>query len=152
MTDIRSARIRRRLSWPVAAIWATATLLAACSVSQIMIGQLYSIPTPPAGDCPALVWQFVVDPQRLISGSLSRVGEAPFASLSGILAADESFRITATTKSDKRSANITGAFSAQITTISIHGNVAGSGCDGLSFALRLGSYFARQGGGGGGGG
>jgi hypothetical protein len=152
MTNTHSTGIRRRLSWPRAALAVIATLPAACSPPQIMIGQFYSIPTPPAGDCPALLWQFVVDPQRVISGSLSRVGEAPFASLSGILAADESFRMTATANPDKRSATVSGAFSAQITTISIHGDAAGTGCDGQSFALRLGGYFARQGGGGGGGG
>ncbi len=152
MTDTRSAPSRRRLSWPLAALAVIAMLPAACSPPQIMIGQLYSIPTPPAGDCPALLWQFVVNPQRVIAGSLSRVGEAPFASLSGMLADDESFRMTAAAHPDKRSATVTGAFSPQITTISIHGDAAGPGCDGQSFALRLGGYFARQGGGGGGGG
>ncbi len=152
MTDTRSAPILRRFSWPLAALAVIVTLPAACSPPQIMIGQLYSIPTPPAGDCPALLWQFVVNPQRVITGSLSRVGEAPFASLSGMLADDESFRMTATTHPDKPSAIVTGVFSAQITTISIHGDAAGPGCDGQSFTLRLGGYFARQGGGGGGGG
>jgi len=149
MTDIRAKRTRR---WLAPAAIALGLLPVACSAPQIMIGQSYSIPTPPAGDCPALLWQFVVDSQRTISGALSHVGQPPFAKLSGTLAADESFRMTATTDSQKSSSIVSGTFSGQITTISIQGNAAGAGCDGKTFALRLGAYFAQQGGGGGGGG
>jgi len=149
MTGKRS--IRRR-GWLVPATAAFALLPMACSAPQILIGQLYSIPTPPAGDCPALLWRFVVDAQRTIAGSVSRVGQPPFATLSGTLAADQSFRMTASNIAEKSSAIVSGAFSAQVTTLSIQGEAAGPGCNGKSFALRLGAYFARQGGGGGGGG
>jgi hypothetical protein len=47
---------------------------------------------------------------------------------------------------------VAGRFTSQVSTLSIHGDAAGSGCDGQTFDLRLSGYFARQGGGGGGGG
>jgi hypothetical protein len=94
-----------------------------------------------------------VNPQRSISGYLTDSGQLqPVANLSGVLSADDSFRITATSVAGNRTANVTGQFTSQVSTISIHGDAAGSGCDGQTFNLRLGSYFSRQGGGGGGGG
>ena len=129
-----------------------AWLLSACMLEQILIGQWYTVETPPAGACPRLVWRFVVDPHRSIDGSITTDGQRPIARLSGLLNADDSFQIAATEVTGNRTANVTGQFTSQLSTISIHGLAAGTGCDGQTFTLRLGPYFARQGGGGGGGG
>ena len=129
-----------------------ASLLTGCTFEQVLIGQLYTIQTPQAGACPRLGWRFVVDAQRAISGSLLSDGQQRIASLSGVLNPDDSFQMTATDVAGARTANITGRFTSLVTTIAIHGDAAGSGCDGQTFKLRLGQYFARQGGGGGGGG
>jgi hypothetical protein len=129
-----------------------ALVLSACTLDQILIGQWYAIQTPQADACPRLQWRFVVSPQRAIDGFLMRDGQQRIATLSGLLNADDSFRMTATDTADHRTADVTGRFTAQVSTISIHGDGAGSACDGRTFALRLGSYFAFQGGGGGGGG
>jgi len=126
--------------------------LPGCTLEQILIGQWYTISTPPAGACPGLAWRFVVNPQRSISGFLSGDGQQRIANLSGLLNADDSFQITATEVAGNRTANVTGQFTSRVSTISIHGLAAGSACDGQTFKLRLGGYFTRQGGGGGGGG
>ena len=128
-----------------------ASLLPGCMIEQILIGQWYSVDTPATGNCPGLEWRFVVNPQRSIDGYLSGNGQQRIATLSGLLNTDDSFQITATAAGG-RTANVTGQFTSQVSTMSIHGSAAGSGCDGQTFKLRLGSYFARQGGGGGGGG
>jgi hypothetical protein len=129
-----------------------ASLLAGCTLEQILIGQWYSIGTPPAGACPSLVWRFVVDPQRAIGGFLSREGQQRVANLSGMLNVDDSFTMTATDVASNRTASVTGRFTSQVSTISIHGDAAGNACDRQTFKMRLGSYFSIQGGGGGGGG
>jgi hypothetical protein len=130
-----------------------AGVLAGCTLEQILIGQLYTIDTPSVGACPLLEWRFFVNPQRSIIGSLSSgVRRQRIANLSGVLAADDSFQMTATDVAGGRTASVTGQFTSQVSTISIHGDAAGSACDGQTFELRLGSYFAHEGGGGGGGG
>jgi hypothetical protein len=121
-------------------------------VEQILIGQWYSVYTPSVGACPRLEWRFVVNPQRSIDGFLSGDGQQRIARLSGLLDTDDSFQITATDLAGNRTAKVTGQFTSQVSTISIHGPAAGTACDGKTFELRLGSYFAHQGGGGGGGG
>lgn len=131
---------------------AAACALLGCTAEQILIGQVYNIYTPSTGACPRLEWQFVVNPQRSISGHLSVDGQQKLANLSGLLAADDSFQITATDLSGNQTASVTGQFTSLISTISIHGDAAGRACDGQTFTMRLGSYFSRQGGGGGGGG
>ena len=98
------------------------------------------------------MWQFTVDPQRSFSGYVSHYGDNPFADLVGTLNADDSFRLTVTNRTTARIATVTGQFTSQVSTISIHGDGAGPGCDGQTFNLRLGRYLTRQGGGGGGGG
>jgi len=129
-----------------------AGLLPGCTLEQILIGQLYSIRTPQAGACPSFEWRFVVNPERMIIGSLWRDGQQRIANLSGLLHADDSFQMTATAVVGNRTADVTGRFSSRVTTITIHGDAAGAACDGQTFEPRLGSYFSRQGGGGGGGG
>jgi hypothetical protein len=129
-----------------------ACFLPGCTLEQIQIGQLYTIYTPQAGACLRLAWRFVVNPQRSISGSLSSDGQQRIANLSGLLSADDSFQITATNEAGNRTANVTGRFTSQVSTISIHGDAAGSACDGKIFEIRLGRYLSSQGGGGGGGG
>jgi hypothetical protein len=129
-----------------------ASLLSGCTLEQILIGQWYIIATPPAGACPSLTWRFVVNPQRAISGSLAYGTQPPFANLSGQLNADDSFGITATGVAGHHTADVTGRFTSEVSTIAIHGDAAGSACDGQTFEMRLGGYFAHQGGGGGGGG
>jgi hypothetical protein len=136
----------------IIALLLAASVLAGCSLEQVLIGQWYSIVTPPAGACPSLVWRFVVDPQRAISGFLSPDGLRRIANLSGTLAADDSFQMTATDLTGGRTAAVTGRFTSGISTISIRGDAAGPACDGQTFAMRLGGYYAFQGGGGGGGG
>jgi hypothetical protein len=135
---------------PIALVLATC-LLAGCTFEQILIGQEYTVYTPPAGACPRLAWQFVVNAQRSIGGSLSNDRQR-IANLSGQLNADDSFQMSATDVTGSRTATVTGQFTAQVSTLSIHGDAAGSGCDGQTFQLHLGAYFSRQGGGGGGGG
>jgi hypothetical protein len=125
--------------------------LSGCTLEQILIGQWYTISTPPDGACPQLEWRFVVNPQRAINGFLSRDGQQRIATLSGVLNADDSFQITATEMGGQRTAAVTGQFTSQVSTISIQGTAAGSECDGKTFRQRLGRYFSFQGGGGGGG-
>jgi hypothetical protein len=134
------------------ALFLAAWLLSGCTLDQILIGQSYILATPSAGACPSLTWRFVVNPQRVISGSLAYGTQPPVATLSGQLAADDSFRITATGVAGHHTADVTGRFTSEVSTITIQGDAAGSACDGQTFEMRLGSYFAHQGGGGGGGG
>jgi hypothetical protein len=127
-------------------------LLPGCTLEQILIGQEYTIYTPPAGTCPPLEWRFVVNAQRSISGILSLGQQRRIASLSGVLNADDSFQMTATEVGGNRTAAVTGRFTSQVSTLSIRGDAAGNACDGQTFKMRLGGYFAFPGGGGGGGG
>lgn len=149
-TTMRTKQARVRTTGTIALVLA-ASLLMGCTFEQVLIGQLYTIETPQAGVCPRLGWRFVVDAQRAISGSLLSDGQQRIASLSGMLNPDDSFQMTATDVAGTRTANITGRFTSQISTIVIRGDAAGSGCDKQTFTLRLGRYFSRQGGGGGGG-
>jgi hypothetical protein len=136
-----------------AALALAAALLTGCTFEQILIGQVYIIDTPVAGACPELQWRFAVNPQRAIIGSISsKYGVRKFADLSGVLNADDSFQMTATEVAAGGTTSVTGQFTTQISTISIHGDAAGSACNGQIFQLRLGWYFSRSGGGGGGGG
>ena len=121
-------------------------------MEQILIGQVYIIDTPRAGICPPLEWQFAVDPRRSINGFVSRDGQQRIANLSGVLNKDDSFQMTAAAVAGNRTSTVTGRFTSQLSTISINGDLGGSGCSGKTFKLRLGGYFAHQGGGGGGGG
>jgi len=143
-------RTRQAGAWVMLAL--AASLLAGCKLEQILIGQWYTLYTPPAGACPALTWQFAVNPQRAVIGFLAGEQQQRIATLSGVLNPDDSFQITATSVTGPATAEVTGQFGAQISTISIHGDAAGAGCEGRTFSLRLGGYFARAGGGGGGGG
>ena len=131
---------------------AAACILSGCTFEQILIGQWYTVDTPQAGACPRLEWRFFVNPQRSINGFLSHGGQQRTAILSGLLNPDDSFQITAKDIATNQTANVTGRFTSQVSTISIQGDAAGSACDGQTFNLRLGGYLARQGGGGGGGG
>jgi hypothetical protein len=125
--------------------------LSGCTFEQILIGQWYTINTPPAGACPRLQWQFAVNPQRTVSGFLSdpqhRIGN-----LSGQLNPDDSFQFTVIDAAGAPTASATGRFTSQVSTLTVHGGGAGFACDGQTFEMRLSGYFARQGGGGGGGG
>lgn len=145
-------RTGRAVELTAAALVSAALGLSGCTLEQILIGQRYLIYTPPAGACPSLGWQFVVDPQRSIDGILSGDRQQPIAKLAGVLNADDSFRMTATSLAGGQTAEVTGRFTSLVSTISINGDAAGSGCDGQTFSLRLGGYFSRAGGGGGGGG
>jgi hypothetical protein len=125
-------------------------LLPGCKVEQILIGNWYTIYTPKAGACPVLQWQFVVNAQRMIGGYLLTTTQQRIANLAGVLNPDDSFQMTATDVTGHRTANVTGEFLAGVSTISIHGDAAGAACDGQTFNLRLGGYFAFSGGGFGG--
>jgi hypothetical protein len=120
--------------------------LASCQVEQLLIGEWYRISTPSAGACPRLEWDFVVNPQRMIGGSLLVGWSQRIASLSGVLNADDSFHITVTDVAGDRTADVTGRFTNGVSTISIHGDGAGKGCDGQTFKLQLGGYFSAVGG------
>jgi hypothetical protein len=139
-------------AWPFVTLTLAALILSACTLEQILIGQWYDVQTPRTGACPALQWRFVVNPQRLIDGFVATGGQQRLATLSGVLNPDDSFAMTATDTAGHRTAAVTGRFTSQVSTIAIHGDAAGSACDGQTFTLRLGPYFAFQGGGGGGGG
>jgi hypothetical protein len=149
---MRTAKPASALGTRLIVLASVAWLLAGCMIEQIMIGQRYTIRTPQAGPCPPLELVFVVEPGRKVSGSLSQVGRAGAVSLSGLLNPDDSFALTTTTAAGNRTSDVTGRFTSQVSTMSIHGDAAGSACDGQTFHLRLGGYFSRQGGGGGGGG
>jgi hypothetical protein len=146
---MRTRRANVRMTGMIAV---AACLLTGCNAEQILIGQIYNFDTPPAGACPHLEWRFVVNAQRSIIGSLSIGEQQRIADLSGTLGADDSLQIAAAGVAGSGTAHVTGQFTSQVSTISIHGDAAGSGCDGQTFKLRLAGYFARQGGGGGGGG
>lgn len=135
----------RRFVGRVTLLALTAASLSGCTVDQIMMGQWYYINTPPQGACPLLEWDFVVDPARTITGSLLLPGQRTIATLSGTLAKDESFHITAKAVAGPQTADVTGRFTSGVSVISIRGDAAGSGCDGQTFALRLSGYFALQG-------
>jgi hypothetical protein len=126
-------------------------LLSGCTFEQILIGQWYTVNTPPAGACPSLQWQFAVNPQRMVYGFLSD-SQHRIGNLSGRLNPDDSFQLSVTDAAGNQTASVTGRFTSLVSTLSIHGAGAGSACDGQTFEMRLGGYFARQGGGGGGGG
>jgi hypothetical protein len=145
--------MRRGLRRRIATLLVLAgVLLPGCTLEQILIGQWYTVVTPPSAGCPRLEWQFVVDAQRSIEGFLFRDRQHRIATLSGRLGGDDSFQIVAREVAGIRTATVTGIFTSQVSTISIQGDAAGSGCNGLTFKLRLGNYFLEQGGGGGGGG
>jgi hypothetical protein len=153
-TDNTMARTRQsgvRATGTLALVLAAA-VLPGCTLEQILIGQWYNIATPQAGACPRLEWRFVVNAQRSIGGFLSRDGQQPIANLTGVLNADDSYQMTATDVAGTRTATVTGKFTSLVSTMSIHGDAAGSACDGQTFNLRLGGYFTRQGGWSGGGG
>jgi hypothetical protein len=123
-----------------------------CTLEQILIGQSYTIYTPAASGCPSFAWQFVVDPPKSINGVLSLPGQRRIATLYGQLHEDDSFQITASASDRGGTADVTGQFTSQVSTIAIHGDGLGSACNGQTFARRLGGYFASQGGAFGGGG
>jgi hypothetical protein len=139
-------------SWIAFRLFACAALClpAACTVEQILIGQIYRITTPPVGSCPTLQWQFFVDAERQVHGQLSEVNAPPLATLSGTLAPTDQFDFVATNIATHQTATASGAFTSGTSVISIHGRAIYPGCDNQTFHLRLGPYFARQGGGGGG--
>jgi hypothetical protein len=122
-----------------------ALTLGGCTLEQIQIGQWYRFGTPAAGACPSLQWHFAVNAQRGIGGSLENAGQQPIATLAGRLNADDSFQMTVTDLTTHRTADVTGQFTSLVSTMSIHGDGAGQGCDGQTFSLRLGGYFARAG-------
>jgi hypothetical protein len=134
----------------VSAVVLAGWLLPGCTLEQLQIGQWYTIYTPPTEACPGLAWRFVVDAGRSIGGFLSHDGRQPIATLTGLLNADDSFEIRLTDVAGNRTANVTGRFTSQVSTISIRGDAAGSECDGQTFEVRLGRYFSTPGGGGGG--
>jgi hypothetical protein len=147
-------RRRRPSTGTIALLLGAGAALSGCTLDQILIGQLYVVETPPTGRCPALIWQFVINPQHSITGSLLNVNQQPIAALSGQLNAGDSFQITASDIRGQQTASVTGQFRWQESTVVIHGDAAGSACDGQTLAFHLSDYFARQGGGesGGGGG
>jgi hypothetical protein len=128
------------------------SVLPGCKIEQILIGQWYSIVTTPVGACPSLDWQFAVNAQRAINGFLSGKGEQRIGTLSGVLNPVDSFQMTLANAAGAPTATVTGRFTSDVSTISINGAGAGSGCDGQTIRMRLSGYFARAGGGGGGGG
>lgn len=130
----------------IVALVFAACSLQGCKVEQLLMGEWYTIYTPQVGHCPRLAWQFVVNAQRVIGGSLLRGWQQPVANLSGVLHDDDSFQITATSVTGNRTADVTGEFASGVSTITIHGDGAGAACDGQTFKLRLGGYFNAQGG------
>ena len=140
----------RRLVSNILALGLTVGLLSACTLDQILIGQVYTIVTPSTGACPALSWQFFVNAQRAINGILSS-GQQRIGILSGTLDQNDPFRMTVADADGRPTATASGQFTSDVSTLSIQGAGAGSACDGQTFRLRLGGYFAHQGGGGGGG-
>jgi hypothetical protein len=129
---------------------AAAALVSACSLSPILIGQIYRIDTPRDGTCQPFELQFVVNAQRAIQGTLGAYGQPPSADLSGTMGQDGSFRMTATGVVGHGGGTLSGRFTSGVSTISIVGPVAGPGCDGHTLHLYLGRYLRFFGGGGGG--
>lgn len=122
------------------------SLIAGCSLEQLQIGEWYTIYTPSAGSCPGLRWAFFVDAQRKINGSVSLDAVRQVADLTGVLDPDDSFRMIATDQERHRTAEVTGRFTSLVSTIAIQGDGLSAGCDGQTFSLRLGGYFAHAGG------
>ena len=133
--------------------WILAMLvLSGCTLDPVLTGQVYTIETPAEGTCPRLDWHFVADAGRKVEGVLFTDTRQRIADLSGTLAGDGRFQMTAKAGSGGGEADISGRFTSVVSTISVRGKAAGQGCEGKTFKLYLGRYFARQGGGGGGGG
>lgn len=125
-------------------------MLGGCQLEQVQLGESFIVYTQPTGACPGLQWQFVVDAHRAIAGTLLQSG-APIARLSGTLAADDTFRMSATPPSGSPTI-ISGAITSQRTTFTIDGDVAGAGCNGQTLVLRGGQVFQGNSYNGGGGG
>ena len=127
-----------------------ATTLSACHLEQVQFGQVILFSTPPAGVCPRLDWEFVVDAQRAFHGILTR-DLKPFAKISGTLNPDDSYRIELTRSDNGQTATVTDTITSDVTTMAINGEGAGRGCNGQVYNLRLGLTFqgGRTWGGGG---
>ena len=110
----------------MAALW-----MSACSLENAQFGLIYNLYTNPQPDCPRLNWRFVVDPKRIMTGSISIDSLQPIANLSGMLNADDTFRMTATAVDNGWRADVSGRFQTRLITVSVSG--PGAVCDGHTF-------------------
>ena len=123
------------------------SLLSACQVDHIQIGQVFMLYTPKAGACPVLEWQFFVDAHRTFQGTLIRDGK-PIGNFTGPLNQDDTFRWTVTSTVGNGTATVTGGITQRYTALAIDGAGAGAECNGQSYRLTS-NYFQFYGGGGG---
>ena len=144
--DVTRAGCAARWIARQAGVMAALALLPSCQLEQVQIGQYYTIRTAAAGTCPVLDWTFVVDAQRHIAGHVSDRSAAAVARLSGVLNADDSYHMVATSPRDGHTADVDGRFTPGLVTLSVKG--AGDPCDGQNFRIRFVRGPGLNGGGG----
>jgi len=142
----------RHLSGPrlsVAGCGLLTLLLGGCHLEQVQIGQIFNLPTPASGACPKLQWQFFVNAQRTIHGTLES-NFNPVAKINGVLNPDDTFRMDLTAATSRETATVNGAITSEGATFAIAGNAAGAGCNGQTFTLYGRQLFQGSSYGGGG--
>ena len=145
----RSRLARRAGAWT--ALACCTFILAACQAEQVELGEWNTFYTPHQAACPVLQWQFLANAQRSIGGFLLTAnGGARLANLSGTLNQDDTFQMTATAIVGNQTSTVTGRFSGTLTTVTIHGDIAGSACNGQTFKLRFMDFYGPRAFGGGG--
>jgi hypothetical protein len=127
---------------------AAAPLSSAVAADSVMRGALYPFHSNPTGTCPGLDWHVVVGADNSVTGMVAWDRMKHFASLSGNLSPDDSFRIEAAEVGGPIKATITGKVTPAHVTISINGT--GTGCDGKTATINRAPPGSMVGGGDGG--
>src|SRR6185437_12433852 len=126
-----------------------AMLLSGCHLEQVQIGQIFNLSTRASGACPTLQWEFFVDAQRAIHGTLQS-NFKPLATITGVLNPDDTFRMDLAAQTGGETATVNGAITSAGATFAIAGNAAGAGCNGQTFTLYGRQLFQGSSYGGGG--
>jgi hypothetical protein len=116
------------------------TLLSACHVEQVQIGQIVRIVTPPVGACASMAFTFFVDAQRRFEGTVRRDNQI-LGELGGVVAQDDSFVMTVTPAGQAAVTRITGMIGSLKTTFSIAGDAVGAACNGQVIRFNTGRLF-----------
>jgi hypothetical protein len=124
-------------------------LVGGCHLEQVQIGQIFNLSTQATGACPKLQWQFFVDAQRAIHGTLES-NFNPVAKITGVLNPDDTFRMDLTAATSNETATVSGTITSQGVTFAIAGNAAGAGCNGQAFTIYGRQLFQGNSYGGGG--
>jgi hypothetical protein len=118
---------------------AASMLLAGCHLEQVQLGQVFIVYTPPSGTCPVLQWQFVVEANRTIAGTLLS-NARPLGRLAGRLNPDDSYRMDVAAAGGPTT-TVTGAITSEGARFTIDGDAAGLGCNGQTLYLHGGRLF-----------